>query len=205
MLNGKAGTRADTIGIIRKITGRRPEDRPAAEEPVRSVSLSYDMTYGEVYEALLMIIDKRSKKARYGVGIFLLAAAAACAVLFAMNPYGLMFEIGAVLFALFSFLVLCYPGIKAKQGAKKISRRKGTYKVTLFSDGYIVPHGGERLDIRGDKDCRAFESDAVFALRLDRMTNFCLPKRRMNGSEIQLTRKTLQTYARRFSDRRSGK
>ncbi len=196
---------ADNIGIIRKITGRRPEDRPAAEEPVRSVSLSYDMTYGEVYEALLMIIDKRSKKARYGVGIFLLAAAAACAVLFAMNPYGLMFEIGAVLFALFSFLVLCYPGIKAKQGAKKISRRKGTYKVTLFSDGYIVPHGGERLDIRGDKDCRAFESDAVFALRLDRMTNFCLPKRRMNGSEIQLTRKTLQTYARRFSDRRSGK
>ncbi len=196
---------ADNIGIIRKITGRRPEDRPAAEEPVRSVSLSYDMTYGEVYEALLMIIDKRSKKARYGVGIFLLAAAAACAVLFAMNPYGLMFEIGAVLFALFSFLVLCYPGIKAKQGAKKISRRKGTYKVKLFSDGYIVPHGGERLDIRGDKDCRAFESDAVFALRLDRMTNFCLPKRRMNGSEIQLTRKTLQTYARRFSDRRSGK
>jgi hypothetical protein len=196
---------ADNIGIIRKITGRRPEDRPAAEEPVRSVSLSYDMTYGEVYEALLMIIDKRSKKARYGVGIFLLAAAAACAVLFAMNPYGLMFEIGAVLFALFSFLVLCYPGIKAKQGAKKISRRKGTYKVTLFSDGYIVPHGGERLDIRGDKDCRAFESDAVFALRLDRMTNFCLPKRRMNGSEIQLTRKTLQTYARRFFDRRSGK
>ena len=172
---------------------------------MRSVSLSYDMTYGEVYEALLMIIDKRSKKARYGVGIFLLAAAAACAVLFAMNPYGLMFEIGAVLFALFSFLVLCYPGIKAKQGAKKISRRKGTYKVTLFSDGYIVPHGGERLDIRGDKDCRAFESDAVFALRLDRMTNFCLPKRRMNGSEIQLTRKTLQTYARRFFDRRSGK
>lgn len=196
---------ADNIGIIRKITGRRPEDRPAAEEPVRSVSLSYDMTYGEVYEALLMIIDKRSKKARYGVGIFLLAAAAACAVLFAMNPYGLMFEIGAVLFALFSFLVLCYPGIKAKQGAKKISRRKGTYKVKLFSDGYIVPHGGERLDIRGDKDCRAFESDAVFALRLDRMTNFCLPKRRMNGSEIQLTRKTLQTYARRFFDRRSGK
>ncbi len=196
---------ADNIGIIRKITGRRPEDRPAAEEPVRSVSLSYDMTYGEVYEALLMIIDKRSKKARYGVGIFLLAAAAACAVLFAMNPYGLMFEIGAVLFALFSFLVLCYPGIKAKQGAKKISRRKGPYKVKLFSDGYIVPHGGERLDIRGDKDCRAFESDAVFALRLDRMTNFCLPKRRMNGSEIQLTRKTLQTYARRFSDRRSGK
>ena len=196
---------ADNIGIIRTITGRRPEDRPAAEEPVRSVSLSYDMTYGEVYEALLMIIDKRSKKARYGVGIFLLAAAAACAVLFAMNPYGLMFEIGAVLFALFSFLVLCYPGIKAKQGAKKISRRKGTYKVTLFSDGYIVPHGGERLDIRGDKDCRAFESDAVFALRLDRMTNFCLPKRRMNGSEIQLTRKTLQTYARRFFDRRSGK
>ena len=196
---------ADNIGIIRKITGRRPEDRPAAEEPVRSVSLSYDMTYGEVYEALLMIIDKRSKKARYGVGIFLLAAAAACAVLFAMNPYGLMFEIEAVLFALFSFLVLCYPGIKAKQGAKKISRRKGPYKVKLFSDGYIVPHGGERLDIRGDKDCRAFESDAVFALRLDRMTNFCLPKRRMNGSEIQLTRKTLQTYARRFSDRRSGK
>ena len=29
---------ADNIGIIRKITGRRPEDRPAAEEPVRSVS-----------------------------------------------------------------------------------------------------------------------------------------------------------------------
>lgn len=152
-----------------------------------------------------MIIDRRSKKARYGVGIFLLAAAAACAVLFAMNPYGLMFEIGAVLFALFSFLVLAYPGIKAKQGAKKISRRKGTYKVRLSSDGYIVPYGQDRLDIRGDKDCRAFESDAVFALRLDRMTNFCLPKRRMNGSEIELTRETLQKYARRFSDRRSEK
>lgn len=196
---------AEKIGIIDRITGRKPEDRPRTEEPVRSVSLSYDMTYGEVYEALLMIIDRRSKKARYGVGIFLLAAAAACAVLFAMNPYGLMFEIGAVLFALFSFLVLAYPGIKAKQGAKKISRRKGTYKVRLSSDGYIVPYGQERLDIRGDKDCRAFESDAVFALRLDRMTNFCLPKRRMNGSEIELTRETLQKYARRFSDRRSEK
>lgn len=196
---------AEKIGIIGRITGRKPEDRPPAEEPVRSVSLSYDMTYGEVYEALLMIVDRRSKKARYGMGIFLLAAAAACAVLFAMNPYGLMFEIGAVLFALFSFLVLAYPGIKAKQGAKKISRRKGTYKIKLSSDGYIVPYGRERLDIRGDKDCRAFESDAVFALRLDRMTNFCLPKRRMNGSEIQLTRETLQKYARRFFDRRSGK
>lgn len=196
---------AEKIGIIDRITGRKPEDRPPAEEPVRSISLSYDMTYGEVYEALLMIIDRRSKKARYGVGIFLLAAAAACAVLFAMNPYGLMFEIGAVLFALFSFLVLAYPGIKAKQGAKKISRRKGTYKVRLSSDGYIVPYGQDRLDIRGDKDCRAFESDAVFALRLDRMTNFCLPKRRMNGSEIELTRETLQKYARRFSDRRSEK
>ena len=195
---------AYNIGIIRKITGRRPEERPAAGEPVRSISLSYDMTYGEVYEALLMIVDRRSKKARCGVGIFLLAIAAVCAVLFAMNPYGLMFEIGALLFALFSFLVLAYPGIKAKQGAKKISRRKGTYKVKLFSDGYIVPYGREKLDIRGDKDCRAFESDAVFALRLDRMTNFCLPKRRMNGSEIQLTRDTLQKYARRFSDRRSA-
>lgn len=197
---------ADKIdGMIRKITGREPDSRPAAEEPVRFFYLSYDMTYGEIYETLLMIIDKRSKKARFGVGLLLLAAAAACAILFAMNPYGLVFEMGAVLFALFSFLVLAYPGIKAKQGAKKISRQKGTYKIKLFSDGYILPHGKERMDIRGDKDCRAFESDTVFALRLDRMTNFCLPKRRMNGSEIQLTREILQKYARRFFDRRSGK
>lgn len=191
-----------TSSKIRKIIGKETDTRPETVGPVRSFSLTYDMTYDEVYGALLMIIDKRSKKARRIMGGVLLAAAVACVVLFAMNPYGLVFELAAILFALFSFLVFCYPGIKAKQGAKKISRLRGTYKIKLFSDGYIVPGGRERLDIRGDKDCRAFESDTVFALRLDRMTNFCLPKRRMNGSEIQLTRSTLKTYARRFSDRR---
>ena len=196
---------ADKIGsMVRKMTGKEAESRPETGEPVRSFNLTYDMTYGEVYEALLMIIDKRSKKARRIMGGVLLAVAVVCVILFAMNPYGLVFELAAVMFALFSFLVFCYPGIKAKQGAKKICRLKGTYKIKLFSDGYIVPNGRERLDIRGDKDCRAFESDTVFALRLDRMTNFCLPKRRMNGSEIEMTRSILQTFARRFSDRRRG-
>ena len=40
---------ADNIGIIRKITGRRPEERPAAGEPVRSISLSYDMKIGRAH------------------------------------------------------------------------------------------------------------------------------------------------------------
>jgi hypothetical protein len=181
------------------------QGQPEQEEPVKTLNLSYELTYDEIYEALLMIVDKRSRKSRYIVSVILCVIAAILVVQYAMDMYAIQYAFLGLVSALLAFLVIWYQPHKAKRGAKKISKLKGTYKIKLSSDGYITPYGADALAISGDKDCRAFETDTIFALRMTTVHNFCFPKRAMNSFEINLTREILQKYARKYFDQRTVK
>ncbi len=179
----------------------KPPKGPDPKFAGKSCSFRYELAYDEIYDALRLIVDRRSPRSRRVMGIVLLVLAAPCVVLYALNPYGLQWALLAILFAVFSFLVLCSPSLRAKKGARAATRRKGYYKLTLSGDGYIVLANGNRIELDGDKDSRAYETDALFAIRPDQVTSVCLPKRMMQPAEITLTREILKTYVRAFHQR----
>ncbi|MCD7830116.1 MAG: hypothetical protein LUG58_06735 [Clostridiales bacterium] len=170
----------------------------AGSPPSGEISVRYELRYEEAYEALRLIVDRRSPKSRRVMGYALLALAVVCVVLYARDPYGLQFALLALLFALFSFLVLWTPHLRAQRGAKAITRRKGYYQYTLSGKGYVKLANGTKIDLKGDKDCRAHETETLFAIRPDRMNTICLPKRCLTPSQVLLAREILEYYSRVF-------
>ncbi len=62
----------------------------------------------------------------------------------------------------------------------------------------MVILSGPPLELCGDRDARAFETDALFVLRPDRQNSFCLPKRIMTEREIDLTRSIVAGHVKKF-------
>ncbi|MCD8190561.1 MAG: hypothetical protein LUD78_10140 [Clostridiales bacterium] len=176
----------------------------AGSPPSGEISVRYELRYEEAYEALRLIVDRRSRRSRQIMGYMLLALAVVCVALYAHDPYGLQFALLAILLAVFSFLVLWTPHFKAQKGARAITRRKGYYQYTLSGEGYILLTNGTKIDLKGDKDCRAHETETLFAIRPDRINTFSLPKRCLTESEILLTREILDYYVRVFYTSHSG-
>lgn len=167
----------------------------------RCINFQFQLTYEEAREAFLLVIDRRSHTSRLIMGGVLLALALGSAILYGRHPYGLQFALAAILFALFAFLVLAYPTLKAGRAAKSVTRQGGTYKLKLSTKGYFVLPGGEKLPINGDRLSRVLESDTLFAIRPDRYNTVCLPKRIIQADDIAQVRAVLQTYARTYHDK----
>lgn len=180
--------------------GTKGKFKPCAHSPeeVSSIRLHYELHFDEVYEALLLIIDRRRVNSRRCMGIFLFLLALVCVVLYGRTPYGIQFALMALLFAVFSFLVLAYPQLKAQTGARAIIRRGGRYQIELLSDGWIALPNGDQVDLAGDKSGRTLETRELFALRPDRLHTLCIPKRILNDGQTQQIRQILTTYSRTY-------
>lgn len=169
-----------------------------------SLAFRFTLTYEEIREAFLMIIDRRSRTSRLAMNISLFLLALVCVCLYALYPQGLQFALMACLFAFFSFLVCVYPSWKAGRAARIVVKKGGTYKFSLSSEGYFILPGGEKLLLKGDSRSRAFETDTLFAVRPDRYHTICLPKRVIRTSDLIQVRSILQSNIRAFHDRTSS-
>lgn len=167
----------------------------------RYINFQFQLTYEEAREAFLLIIDRRSHTSRLIMGGVLLILALVSAILYGRNPYGLQFALAAILFALFAFLVLAYPALKAGRAAKSVTCQGGTYKLKLSPKGYFILPDNQKLLINGDRLSRVLESDTLFAIRPDRFNTVCLPKRTIQADDISQVRAILQIYAGAYHDK----
>ncbi len=170
----------------------------------RTYSIQYQASYDELKEAFSLLVDKRSKRSRRIVGGLWLAAAIVLVILYAREPIGIHYAFMALVSAVFATLVWGYPDIKASLAARKVAKRKGTYKIKVRSDGYIIPYGQEALSLAKDKKSRAFETDRLFAVRPDFNHSIYLPKRAMDQVRISFVREVLQTYCKSYIDNRKN-
>ena len=164
------------------------------------INVQYQPTYDELKEAIALLVEKRSKRSRRVVGCLWLIAALICLVLYIREPIGLHYAFGALVGSVTATLVWGYPDIKAAAEAKKILKKKGTYKLQIRSDGYVIPYGLDPLSLSEDKKSRAYETDRLFSIRPDLNHSIYLPKRAMDKNRIEFTRNILQTYCSSFTD-----
>lgn len=165
---------------------------------VKSLQLSYVLTYDEALSSFLFVATRRSETSRKILSVVLLSLAAALIVFYGLYPYHLEYMALALLSLALWVMVVPYPSYKAKRGARAVARAKGTYQVELFSDGYIQPWVSQRLPLSGDKAARGCETEQLFVLRPDSQHTFCLPKRAMKPAEIDFVRQTLAQYLPSF-------
>ena len=189
----------DKIFNFRKDKNRTKE-RPQSEEPVKKYQLSYQLSYDELAESMTLICDKRSKKSRTIMGWILFALAIGAVILYAFNPYGVHYAFTAIVMAAFSFVVWYYPSLKGKNSARKISKRKGTYKLVVSSDGYIVPYGDGPVDLFEFAGGKSFETNNLFAIRADQLHSFCIPKRILSQKQLSEIRDMLVKYSPAYAD-----
>lgn len=84
------------------------------------------------------------------------------------------------------------PVLKAKKGAANVCGQNGTYRIELTGEGRIRS-GNEVVDLKGDKDARVIETDAIFIIRPDRVHTFCIPKRILSKEYVVELREALCT------------
>lgn len=162
------------------------------------ISFKYSLEYDEAFEAFFLLAARGRKRNRDITAVILFVLAAVLTVLYALYPYRLEYCFLAFLTLITFGGVVYYPRIKAHCGAKKVAGARGVYKVGLSRSGRIRSADGPPLELAGDKDARAFESDAIFVLRPDRRNTFCLPKRAMNNSEIERVRGIVAGHVKKF-------
>ncbi|MDY2629441.1 MAG: hypothetical protein SOW08_14210 [Lachnospiraceae bacterium] len=174
--------------------------RPQPEGAVKTYRLNYQLSYDEIAESMTLICDKRSKKSRTVMGAVLFALAVGAVILYSQNPYGIHYAFAAIVMAVFSFVVWSYPSLKGRSSARKISKRKGTYKLVVSSDGYITPYGDDPVDLFEFPQGKSFETDNLFAIRADRLHSFCIPKRILSQKQLSEIRDILIRYSPAYSD-----
>lgn len=179
----------------------RIKKRPNCDGLVKKYSLNYNLSFDELFEAISMLVDKKSKKSRMIMGCVLFLAAVSCVILYAFQPYGIQYAFSAFVLGVFACLVMGYPTLKGRINARRICKQKGVYKITFTTDGYITPYKENALDLWEDNKCCAYESDAVFALRADRTHSFCIPKRVLTPTQVNQTRQMFKTYSSNYINR----
>ena len=193
------------MSLIDRILSFRKKDHHEAERPetdgeVKKYHLSYQLSYEELAESMTLICDKRSRKSRRIMGGVLLLLAIGAVYLYATNPYGIHFAFGAIVMAAFAFIVWEYPTLKGKSSARRISKRRGTYKLVVASDGFIEPYGDEPVDLFAFSGGKSFETEDLFAIRADRMHSFCIPKRILSPKQLSEIRNMLVKYSPAYAD-----
>lgn len=157
----------------------------------KKLEFVYKLTYEESYETFLALSMKQKKRTRYILAALMTAIAVAMLVLYWLDSSRVHYFVIAVLDILLLSYLVYVPALKAKKGAKAVSRQNGTYKIELTEEGAIRSQG-QTIPLKGDKDARAIETENVFALRPDRMHTFCLPKRILTPVETVRVRELLQ-------------
>ena len=186
---GPLAASADTCNDSGRVPMKTEEER---------LSFKYGLSYEEAFDAFLLLAARGRKRNRDITAAALIVLAAVLTVLYALNPYKVEYFLLAGL-ALATFGgVAYYPTVKARSGARRVAGARGIYKVGLSSAGYIRAAGGADLELAGDKDARAFETETLFVLRPDRQNTFCLPKRIMTEREIGLTRSIVAGHVKKF-------
>ena len=179
---------------MKKGKSKEPKEIILPEDVAESYRFSYDLTYDEAYRAFSLLAFKRSGKFRLIAGIILTAAAVLMLVLFAMDNTKVMDLFLAVIAILLLFYLIYFPVLKARKGARAVERAKGTYRVAITDTGTIsLPHE-KPINLDGDKDARAIETDDLFVIRPDSYHTFCIPKRVMKEKEIYGVREILAAY-----------
>jgi len=175
-----------------------PEQAGDEKSESGSVSFSYSISYDEAYAAFKLLSNRIAPKYRTVISIVLIGVAVVLIALYAINPYNLeYFLLPALCLALYMGIVY-YPETKARSGARKVASIKGVYKIELFASGYIKPFGEQKLPLSNDKWARAFETEALFALRPDRTHTFCLPKRIMSEEQAIFVRQAIISGGSKF-------
>jgi hypothetical protein len=112
-----------------------------------------------------------------------------------------------LMLALIGILLLFYliymPVLKAKKGARAVAKANGVFKVEITDEGTISLPGQKPIDLDGDKDARAIETDALFIIRPDSAHTFCIPKRIMSDKESYGVREILSAYIKMDDKRKT--
>lgn len=156
-----------------------------------SYEFTYKLSYDEIYESFLLLSAKWSKKVRVIIGAILVGITVAMLIGYYLDSQRIHFFILAIFAILLLYYLIYVPVLKAKKGAQKVSKQKGTYRVKLTSDGKVVA-GSETINMAGDKDARVIETERLYILRPDNAHTFCLPKRIMKKEEIEEVRALLK-------------
>lgn len=159
---------------------------------VDNLKFEYKLNYEESYAAFYLLCMKWGKRKRSILAALLTVIAIAMLAAYWFDSRKIHFFFIAVLAILLLYYLIYVPVLKAKKGAKKVYRQDGIYKVELTCDGKIRTED-ECLELKGDKDARAVETNSIFVIRPDRVHTFCFPKRIMTDVEIQQVRTILKT------------
>lgn len=171
-----------------------PKEIILPEDVAEEYRFSYTLSYDEAYEAFYRLAFKRSRKFQLAAGIVLTAAAVLMLVLFALDPRKVMDLFLAIIAILLLFYLIYFPVLKAKRGARSVAKAQGTYKVEITDMGTISIPRMKPIDIDGDRDARAVETDELFIIRPDTAHTYCIPKRVMKDKEAYGVREILSAY-----------
>jgi hypothetical protein len=160
--------------------------------------LYYKLSYDDIYETFSTLMGKHSLRCRYILTAVLFAMAVVMLVLYAHNPSHIEYSFLALINALGMFMVFGYPEIKARRNAKRVNSIRGAYELTFYPQGQIQPRGGTKLELNGDKDARAFETESLFIIRPDRLHTFTIPKRTIRPEELEMIRETLKSHMKKY-------
>ncbi len=157
----------------------------------QSFEFSYKLSYEECYETFLLLSMKWSRKIRKLIGGLLILITIILLAGYFFDSTKIHYFVMSILAILLLYYLIYVPVLKAKKGAIKVSKAKGTYKVKITEDGMVVTDT-ESMPLASDKDARAIETEQLYILRPDRMHTICLPKRVMNEQEKEAIRNILK-------------
>ena len=176
-------------------TKNKPEPEIVLDENTKEYyRFSYHLTQEEAYQAFSLLAFKWSRRYRLIAGIGLIVIAVILLIQFALDPQKIHFFFMAAMAVVLLFWLIYIPELKARRGARAVEKAGGQFKVEIRDIGTIsMPHT-EAIDLNGDKDARAIETDDLFVIRPNSGNTFCIPKRIMQPDEIEGVRDILSTY-----------
>ncbi len=152
----------------------------------------YKLKYEEAYETFFLLSMRWRKRTRNVLAAVMTLIALGMLAAYYLDSRKVHYFVIVILDILMLYYLIYVPVLKAKKGAKTVSRQNGTYKIELTSDGRIHIQG-ETIELAGDKDARAIEAEEIFAIRPDRLHTFCVPKRILSPDETDKVRNILKS------------
>ncbi len=156
------------------------------------MEFEYRLKYDECQETFYLLGMKWGERKRKILTVLLTVIGVVMLLGYYRDSQKIHYFFIAILDILLLYYLIYVPALKAKKGAKKVSRQGGTYKIELTREGKIRT-GNEWVDLNGDADARVIETDTIFVVRPDRVYTFCLPKRIMTEEEIEEVREILKS------------
>lgn len=166
-------------------------------------SFQYQLNYDEAYETFMVLSNKWPRKVRILLTGAVIAIAVVMLILYYLDSRRAHLFVIAIAAILILVYMLYFPPIKAKRGAARVQKTGGTYRIVLTAGGEIVLPNKSRIPLKGDKEARVVETDHVFALRPDRLTTICIPKRVVKKDDLEGIRQLFSTYVK-FQDLTGG-